>query len=369
MQLHCDQEQLAAALKAVRAAVPSRPLTVMNGGVLLSADGRLEVAATDREIAIRCRVNAQITNPGQVVLPASTITDLVAVLNTERIDLALDEGTDTLELHCGRTQAHVRGWKAEDFPALPVPAGEPVARVEARALKDAIGRVLYAASTDASRPTLCGVLMRFSEGQATLVAVDGFRLAKHTVPLVEPVAEPLDLVVPASGMRELQKLAREGEVSIALDEDRRHVIFETGDVVIAGQLGGKFPNYEQIIPQEWGVRAVVSQTALRQACRTARALRNEAGILQIEFSPERVVISATSVEAGEGKTELEAAVEGPRTEVTLCIKYLTDAVAAAASGQIVITTGSGEKSHQPVIVRPVGVEGQLGLIMPMQVGR
>ena len=74
MQLYCDQERLAAALKAVLPAVPSRPLTVTDAGVLLnSSDGHpstgsghcLEAAATDQEIAIQCRVGARVAQPGE----------------------------------------------------------------------------------------------------------------------------------------------------------------------------------------------------------------------------------------------------------------------------------------------------------------
>jgi len=365
MQLYCDQERLAAALKAILPAVPSRPLGPADAGMLLSADGRLEIAATDREIAIRCQVGAQVADPGEVVLPARTITDLVALLDTDRVDMTLDEETDTLALQCGRTQAHVRGWKAGEFPALPAPAGEPVARVDVEVLRDGIGRVLYAA-----RPALSGVLMQFFGKQTTLVATDGFRLALYTVPLVAPVTEPFDLVVPAHGMRQLEKLAMEGEVSIALDEGRQHVIFEAGDVVIGCRLGGKYPDYRTIIPQEWGVRAVVGRAALQQACRTTRALRSEAGSLSLQFIPSgKLVVSSASVETGEGKTEMEAAVEGTETEVALSIRYLTDAVTAATGGQVVIAAGVlDEGQYRPVVVRPVGVEGQLGLIMPMHVG-
>jgi len=106
MQLYCDQKRLAAALKAVLPAVPSRPLVVTDAGLVLSAaegmllsstDGHpsagspprvlavaghcLEVAATDREIAIQCRMGAHVAQPGEVVLPARTITDLVALLD------------------------------------------------------------------------------------------------------------------------------------------------------------------------------------------------------------------------------------------------------------------------------------------------
>jgi DNA polymerase-3 subunit beta len=367
MELYCEQEGLAAALKAVLPAVPSRLWATAEAGMLLRADGHLSVIATDREMSIRCQVGAQVTRPGEVVLPARTISDLVALLDPDRVDVSLDEGAQVLALRCGRTLAHVRGWKAEDFPELPIPAGDPVARMEAQVLRDAVGRVAHAASTDMTRATLCCVLMQFREDQVTLVTADGFRLARYTAPLIVPVDEPLDLVVPASGLRQLQRLARKGEVAIFQDGSRRHAIFEVGDVVVGCLLGGKFPEYEGIIPQEWNARAVVGRDALRLACRTARAMHNECGALRLEFAEDKLVITAASVDAGEGRTELEAEVEGEHVEVSLNVRYLADAVAATEGEQVAITADvPAEGTPKPIAVRPLDeVDRQVTVIMPM----
>lgn len=394
MQLYCDQERLAAALKAVLPAVPSRYLGADSGVLLNGADDRLEVAAIDQEIAIRCQVGAQVAKAGGVVLPARTITDLVALFGAERVEMELEEA-NTLALHCGRTQAHVRGWDAADFPPLPEPGGEGIARVEAKVLRDGIGRVIYAASTDPARLALCGVLMRFTGEQVTLAAADGFRLAECTLPLAEPVTnpfgdaqdrpfddaqdKPFDLVVPARGMRELVKLAQ-GEVSIGLDADHRHIVFETGDVTVTGSLAGKFPDYERIIPQEWNVRVAAARSSLLRACRVAKAMQMHGGrdILCIEVvSPDAITVSASSVVAGEGQTRLQAAVErkgsndGLPVKMALDIGYFADAVKATDGEEASISTTADEGDEgyvviQPIVVQPEGADGQLGVIMPVQ---
>jgi DNA polymerase III sliding clamp (beta) subunit (PCNA family) len=80
MELYCEQERLAAALKAVLPAVPSRSWATAEAGMLLRADapaqagGHLSVIATDREMAIRCQVGAQVAKPGEAVLPTRTTT-------------------------------------------------------------------------------------------------------------------------------------------------------------------------------------------------------------------------------------------------------------------------------------------------------
>jgi len=367
MELYCEQERLAAALKAVLPAVPSRSWATAEAGMLLRADGHLSVIATDREMTIRCQVGAQVARPGEVVLPARTVSDLVAMLDPDRVDVSLDEEASVLALRCGRSLAHVRGWKAGEFPELPVPAGDPVARMEAQILRDAVGRVAYAASADESRATLCCVLMQFRDDQVTLVAADGFRLARCAAPLAAPVGEPLDLVVSAAGLRELQKLTREGEVTIFLDGGKRHAIFEAGESTVGCLLGGKFPDYEQIIPQEWNARAVVDRDALRLACRTARAMHNECGALRLEFAEGKLVVTAASAEAGEGRTELVAAMEGEQVEVSLNVRYLADAVGVTEGERIAITADvPAEGAPKPMTVRPVDeADRQVTVIMPM----
>ena len=54
--------------------------------------------------------------------------------------------------------------------------------------------------------------------------------------------------------------------------------------------------------------------------------------------------------------------------MALNIKYLTDAVTAVAGGGIAIEAGVGEDKQRPVLVRPVGMESQIAVIMPMHVG-
>ena len=225
----------------------------------------------------------------------------------------------------------------------------------------------YAASADESRATLCCVLMQFRDDQVTLVAADGFRLARCAAPLAAPVGEPLDLVVSAAGLRELQKLTREGEVTIFLDGGKRHAIFEAGESTVGCLLGGKFPDYEQIIPQEWNARAVVDRDALRLACRTARAMHNECGALRLEFAEGKLVVTAASAEAGEGRTELVAAMEGEQVEVSLNVRYLADAVGVTEGERIAITADvPAEGAPKPMTVRPVDeADRQVTVIMPM----
>jgi DNA polymerase III subunit beta len=60
------------------------------------------------------------------------------------------------------------------------------------------------------------VLIRLKDSQATFVAADGFRMAVRTLPLATAVTEPLEVVVPASSLRELGRLLSDVTDTVAM---------------------------------------------------------------------------------------------------------------------------------------------------------
>lgn len=398
MQLSCEQEQLTTALNAVLPAVKSGP-----PGVLLDADDHLNVRAADREMSIQYRVRAQVVEEGQVMLLGGVATDLVNLFPEEQVVMRLDnhsnDGDDEdgssghnerhdVALQCARHQAHVRAWRPNTIITLP-PGDTPIARMEAEGLRDAIRRVAYAAAADSAH-RLSAVEMAFSEEHVTLAAADGYRLARYRAPLVEQITEePEVFAVPIRGVKVLRDLLGEGEVSIALDANRRNVIFQTADAVFTIRLGDKLPNYETIIPddEDWNVRVVVEKGTLRQACRTAEALAAQDALVIEIVSDGEIVVSASSAETGKGRMALEGKVatrnmeEDARIKLMLNIAYLSDAVRTMNTGDEVVLytradTGVTDDAgyypvNRPLAVRPVGVdkETQIAVAMPMMTAR
>ena len=118
MKLSCLQENLSRGLAIVGRAVASRPTLPVLSHVLLSTqDGQLQLAATDLEQFIVCRIGAKVEEEGEITVPARLFVDLVNSLPAERIELSLDE--QTLHLQCAKNEADIKGIDAQEFPLLP----------------------------------------------------------------------------------------------------------------------------------------------------------------------------------------------------------------------------------------------------------
>jgi hypothetical protein len=162
-------------------------------------------------------------------VPARLFTDFINSLPPERIDIELTERTRTLSLNCARFEAKIKGIDAEEFPLVPTHLKGTTVKLDAATLCRAINQMVFAASTDESRPILTGVLLKLNNRKMVLTAADGFQIAARTVELPEAVKTPVNIVVPARALSEVARIlgnnGDEGEVTMTITSARNQVLF------------------------------------------------------------------------------------------------------------------------------------------------
>ena len=231
MRVSCLQENLAKGLSIVGRAVATRSTLPVLSNILLATDqGRLKLSATNLEIGITCWIGAKVEEDGATTVPARTFVDLVGALPAERVDMELIVRTQTLNLKCGRFENNVRGIDATEFPLIPTADDANAIRIDPETLRTMINQVVFAAATDESRPILTGVLARFENdssgaGRVLFAASDGFRLAVRTAPLIEPVAAPMSVIIPARALAELGRISGDQENPVT---HQHHAVQEPG---------------------------------------------------------------------------------------------------------------------------------------------
>jgi DNA polymerase-3 subunit beta len=377
MKVSCLQENLAKGLSIVgRAASPRSTLPILSHILLTTDGGRLRLSATNLEIGINCWIGAKVEQDGGIAIPARTLIDLVSALPPERVDMEQVIRTMSLNLRCGRSESNIKGMDAVEFPPVPLPESEGAIRLDSDALRTAISQVAFAAATDEARPILTGVLVQFEENRMTMAAADGYRLSVRTTALPEPVSDPFSVIVPARAMAELARISGEQEEPIlaTVTPDHNRILFQLTDVVLASQLiPGSFPDFQQIIPQERNTHTVVSVAELLKACRTAQIFaRDGAYIAQFhvrpgtDLEPGRLAVSATSAETGDDVSEMDAVAEGDPVDIAFNVRYLIDVLSAIDNPQVALDTIS---SSRPGVIRPVGDEEFVHVVMPMHLGR
>src|SRR3712207_5971511 len=115
MKLSCLQENLKRGLAIVGHAVAGKStLPVLSHILLATDDGRLKLAATNLEVGITCWIGAKIEEEGAVTIPAKLLSDVVGGLPNDKIALALDARTQTMNLTCARFEASIKGIEADE---------------------------------------------------------------------------------------------------------------------------------------------------------------------------------------------------------------------------------------------------------------
>ncbi len=77
-------------------------------------------------------------------------------------------------------------------------------------------------------------------------------------------------------------------------------------------------------------------------------------------------VSATAAETGSNETIVDATIEGDAIEIAFNVRFLVDVLSVIDTPNVAIETTS---ASSPGLVRPVGRDDFLHVIMPMHLGR
>lgn len=374
MKVSSLQENLARGLATVGRAVPVRSTLPQASHVLIETDaGRLKLVATDLTIAVTCWIGATVEEEGAITVPARLLTDFVASLPNEKIDLGVSGRAKQLHLQCARNEATIAGMDAADFPPVPSVAEGLTLSLAPGILRRAITQVQFAAASDDTRPVLTGIHTLAEGNVLTLAAADGFRLAVHHLSLDQDVAEKVEVIIPARALREIERLLGEDDepVEMAINAARSQVLFRLKTVeVVATLIQGTFPNYSQLIPQSYASRAEIDMKQFLQETRIAAIFaRDGAGIVRLQMEPGegeevpgKLTISARAEEIGDHRGDMDVKLEGEASKIAFNSRYLQDVLSVLESQQVVLETTN---PSSPGVIRPLGDERYVHVVMPM----
>ena len=372
MKLSCLQENLNRGLGVVGRAVATRTTLPITNNVLLATDqSRLKLVATNLEMAISHWIGAKIEEEGEITVPARLLTEFIGSLPSDKVEINLSSGK-TLELKCARYEARISGIDAKDFPPIPKIEEGIVTKVEVDALRLGISHVVFAAASEESRPVLTGVDAQFEGDLVTLAAADGFRLAVYKLPLATSVSEKIEVIIPARTLSELNRLIGDDEetVDITVNPGKGQILFGLKDTELVSQLvQGNFPQYAQLIPQSCNSKVIVDVGEFLRATRTASIFaRDGSGIVRLvvtpggELTPGKLTVSARSEELGDDVGEIDVTVEGEEAKIAFNGRYLTDVLGVLREPQVVLETTN---PSSPGVIKPVGVDNYIHVVMPM----
>jgi DNA polymerase-3 subunit beta len=376
MKVTVLQENLAHGLGIVaRAVSPRTTLPVLSNVLIATDEGRLRLSATNLELGITCWIGAKVEEEGSTTAPARTFSDLVSTLPSGPVSLSLDVATQTLNVRCGTSNTDIKCIDAQEFPPLPVAEADEAILLKVTDFKEMVQQVAFAASQDEARPVLMGVLVTVENDQIVMAAADGFRLSERRATLSQPAPRPVNVIIPARALNELARIAGDGEENVAmmLPKGRGQVIFRLKDVEVVSQLiDGTYPDYKQIIPRACKSRTILPTLAMLKACKQAEIFAREgSNVARLniksagEAEPGEVEISAHAEETGSNETVVAATVEGQGLLIAFNVRFLREVLEVIKTPNVALETTA---PNAPGVIRPVGDDSFVHVIMPMHLG-
>ena len=345
MKFKINRDHFANGLAQVLNVVGSKATMPILSNVLIEAEkDHISLTTTNLDLGIRCRIKAEIKDPGSVTLPVKRLAGIVREL--PNLDVTVDGSPNhQVKLTSGGSTFKIMGIGKEEFPPLPEFGEEKAHSLAQTELATMLRSVSYAQSNDESRYILNGVYFNFRDGRLFLVATDGRRLALVSKEMEVPADAAGAIILPAKTVGELTRLLDKGEKVQISFNDRRAAFQIATDKDASGLVDniylyskvveGNYPNYQQVIPKETHQRIKLERELLLQCVhRAALVCSEKANSVKIRLTTNLLEITAQSPDFGEAHESMAISYSGPDLQVAFNPAFVMDPLKALSKDEV-----------------------------------
>ena len=351
MRFTCEKNMLVTGLNITGRTVAQKSALSAIEGILCKAESGLSLTGYNMETAITYEIEAEVTDTGSCILPAKLFGDIIRRLPEGPVTVVVDENYK-VSIRSGYASFNISAENAEDYPELPdVGTGRNI-RIPQSALKELIGGTIFAVSENQGRPIHTGVKFEVENDTVSAIAVDGFRLARRTYHTEQSIDRKHSFVVPAQGLKEVEKILQDSDEDVAFTLGSKHIVFQMGcATLICRLLEGDFLDWRRVVPTNCPIKLVANVGEL------ASAIERVGLIVSEKYkSPVRCIFSnqvlqlRTKTTIGAAEDRCSIAGDGKELEIGFNVRYLADALRAVPCEEVTLELTNG---LSPIVMTPV----------------
>lgn len=372
MKISIERATLLRAVSQAQSVVERRNTIPILANVLIEAEGdAVSFRATDLDIEVVDRVNAQVERAGATTVPAVTLHEIVRKLpDGALVQLIDDSAKGRLEVVAGRSNFSLPTLPREDFPVMTTAEYTSNFAAPAKLLRRLFDKSKFAISTEETRYYLNGVYMHMADGadgrQLRCVATDGHRLARIDAPLPDGAETMPGVIVPRKTVNEMRKLLEDDDAQIAVSVSETKVRFATPEITLTSKvIDGTFPDYTRVIPTGNSRKLEVDASEFAKAVdRVATVSSERSRAVKLALDEDRLILSVNAPESGAAEEELAVAYGDERLEIGFNAKYLLEIASQVDRENAVFLFNS---AADPTMMREGGDMSAVYVVMPMRV--
>ena len=365
MRFTCEKSMLVTGLSITGRTVAQKSTLSVIEGIYCRAGHDLSLTGYNMETAITYSIEAEITEVGECVFPARLFGDIIRRLPEGPVTVTVDANYK-VSIRAGYASFNISAVSAEDYPELPdVDSGRAI-RIPQSSLKELISGTIFAVSENTGRPIHTGVKFEIDDTSVSAIAVDGFRLARRTYHPEEPLNRNLSYVVPAQGLKEVEKiLGEDGDVAFTLGN--KHILYQIGcATIICRLLEGEFLDWRRVVPTGCPIKLAAHVSDL------ASSIERVGLIVSEKYkSPVRCVFGnqelqlRTNNTIGVAEDKCTIAGDGKDLEIGFNVRYLSDALRAIPDEEVIMELTNG---LSPIVFTPAESKHDFSyMVLPVRI--
>jgi DNA polymerase-3 subunit beta len=370
MELTVAKADLQKELQLCQGVVEKRStIPILSNVLLRTAEGRLELAATDLDVTLQTSCAATVKTAGGVTLDARRLFDVVRALPDEDVKLTLGENF-SIQIESGTAKFRLLGLPAEDYPTLPKVSVQNAHEMGLADLKMMVEKVIFAITHEETRFQLNGALLKVLSEKMEMVATDGHRMALVNLPRGNGKSNDLTILIPRKALHELLRLEAAPDEKVRFGTSENHMFFEAGHRrLMARMIDVNFPNYMEVIARDNDRRVQVDRDRLLSTIRRISLVANErTRAVRFDFAPGKLTVSSTNPELGDARETVPIEYAGAPFYVGLNAAYVTDFLSAIDTPNVTLEL---KDENSQCIGRPEEKENlpydYLYVVMPMRI--
>ena len=351
MRFTCEKSMLVQGLNIAGRTVAQKSSLSVIEGILCKAGLGLSLTGYNMETAITYDIEAEVADPGQCILPAKLFGDIVRRLPEGPVTVVVSDDYK-VSIRAGFASFTISAESADDYPELPdVNSGRPI-QIPQTKLKELSSGTIFAVSENQGRPIHTGVKFEVTDTAITAIAVDGFRLARRTYHPEEGTARELSFVVPAAGLKEVEKIVADVEDMASFTLGTKHILFQIGKATLVCRLlEGEFLDWRKVVPTNCPIKLVANVSDLSSSVERVGLIVSEkykSPVRCIFSHNELLMRTNTTIGAAEDKCSLAG--DGKELEIGFNVRYLADALKVVPSEEVTLELTNG---LSPIVLTPV----------------
>ena len=289
----------------VSKAISSRNIIpILNGIKFELTEEGLTLMASDTDLTIRSFIEKEkiesIESTGTIIIQSKFLIDIIRKMPSDIVNFEVIDDLKIM-IYTDNSKYNLNCLNSLDYPQIDIEENDNFITLKSGELKTLIKQVIFAISTQESRPLLTGINIKVNGNVLEAIATDSYRLAKKTIILDENYSLTVDIVIPGKNIDNLDKILEDSEDLVEIHIFNNKILFKYKNVDFQSNLlNGTYPNTSSFIPNDFIFIITTKLNDLFSSIDRAALLAQskEKNIIKMETKENMLEISSFASEIG-----------------------------------------------------------------------